>query len=226
MVNKCAAPGCDTGYKRAKKNEDPGPSDGDPGPSEEEHVSCFHFPSNEERMKIWESKVPREGFKATKYSVLYEKHSTPNDFQIESIEISNKWRAQKKGKTLQRNFLTEDTVPSLWPNCPQHLSNPQIYIRPTRLSTSSAREEKIASDIKLREEEEKLWDTYSSLDELGVKITNMNLPTGVQNIKHEHQHLYINITSEGESQIKYCLKILDTLEFEMWCNNKKLIIVQ
>ena len=54
-----------------------------PGPSEEEHVSCFHFPSNEERMKIWESKVPREGFKATKYSVLCKKHFTPNDFQIE-----------------------------------------------------------------------------------------------------------------------------------------------
>ena len=71
MVNKCAASGCDTGYKRAKKNEDP-------GPSEEEYVSCFHFPSNEERMEIWESKVPREGFKATKYSVLCEKHFTPN----------------------------------------------------------------------------------------------------------------------------------------------------
>ena len=64
---------------------------GDPCPSEEEHVSCFHFPSNEEIMKIWESKVPREGFKATKYSVLYEKHFTSNDFQIESIGISNKW---------------------------------------------------------------------------------------------------------------------------------------
>ena len=79
MVNKCAVPGCDTGYKRAKRNEDT-------GPNEEEYVSCFHFPcfhfpSNEERMKIWESKVPREGFKATKYSVLCEKHFTPNDFQ-------------------------------------------------------------------------------------------------------------------------------------------------
>ena len=172
-------------------------------------------------MKIWESKVPQEGFKATKNSVLWEKHFTLNDFQIESIDISNKWRAQKKGKMLQQKFPTEDAVPSLWPNCPQHLSKPQIYIRPTRLSTSSAREEKIASDIKLRKGEEKLWDTYSSLDELAVKITNMYLPTGVQKIKQEHQHLYINIRSEGEPHIKYCLKILDTLEFEMWCNNKK-----
>ena len=31
----------------------------------------------------------------------------------------------------------------------------------------------------------------------------------------------LNITNEGEPQIKYCLKILGTLEFEMWCNNKK-----
>ena len=106
----------------------------------------------------------------------------------------------------------------------QHLSKPQIYIRPTRLSISSAREEKIASDIKLREEEEKLWDTYSSLDELTVKITNMNFPKGVQKIKQENQHLYINITNEGEPQIKYCLKILDTLEFEMWCNNTTMIL--
>ena len=97
MVYKCAAPGCDTGYKRAKKN-------GDPGLSEEEHVSCFHFPSNEERMKIWESKVPREGFIATKYPVLCEKYFTPNDFQIESIDISNKWRAQKTAKMLRRKF--------------------------------------------------------------------------------------------------------------------------
>ena len=99
MVNKCATPGCDTGYKRAKKNEDN-------GPSEEEHDSCFQFPSNEERMKIWESKVPREGFKVTKYSVLCEKHFTPNDFLIESIEISNKWRAQKKGKTFSHHKST------------------------------------------------------------------------------------------------------------------------
>ena len=83
---------------------------------------------------------PREGFKATTYSVLCAKHFTPNDFQIENIDIPNKWRAQKKGKTLQRKFLTENAVPSLWPNCPQHLSRPQIYIRPT----SSAREENLS----------------------------------------------------------------------------------
>ena len=121
MVNKCAAPECDTGYKRAMKNEDP-------ASSEEEHVSCFHFPSNEERMKIWESKVPREGFKATKYSVLCAKHFTPNDFQIESIDISNKWRAQENGKTLQRKFLTEDTVLSLWPNCPHSICRNHKFI--------------------------------------------------------------------------------------------------
>ena len=74
MVNKSAAPGCDTGYKRAKKNEDP-------GPSEEEHGSCYHFPSNEERMKIWESKVPREGFKAKK---LYARNI--------SLLMISKWR--------------------------------------------------------------------------------------------------------------------------------------
>ena len=54
-----------------------------------------------------------------------------------------------------------------------------------------------------------VWDTYSSLDELAVKIRNMNLPTGVQRIKQEHQYLiYLNITNEGEPnegepQIKY-----------------------
>ena len=103
MANKCAAPGCDTGYKRAKKNEDTGPSEEEHGPSEEEHISCFHFPSNEERMKIWESKVSREGFKATKYSVLCEKHFTPNDFQIESIEISKNGELRKRGKRYSEN---------------------------------------------------------------------------------------------------------------------------
>ena len=73
---------------------------------------------------------------------------------------------------------TEDAVPSLWPNCPRHLSKPQIYIRPTKLSTSSAREEKIASEIKLREDEEKLWDTYSSLDELVVENNKYEFADG------------------------------------------------
>ena len=35
----------------------------------------------------------------------------------------------------------------------------------------------------LNDAKEKLWDTYSSLDDLVVKIKNMNLPPGVQNIK-------------------------------------------
>ena len=105
MVNKCAAPGFDTGNKRAKKNEDP-------DPSEEEHVSRFHFPSNEERMKIWESKVPREGFKATKYSVLCEKHFTPNDFQIESIDISNKMESSEKGENVTAKIKAKQIVSS------------------------------------------------------------------------------------------------------------------
>ena len=63
MVNKCAAPGCETGYKRAKKHEEP-------NPSKEERVSCFCLPSNEERKKIRESKVPWEGFKVKRYSDL------------------------------------------------------------------------------------------------------------------------------------------------------------
>jgi len=64
-----------------------------------------------------------------------------------------------------RGVLKPNTVPSVWPGCPEHLSKRTIE-RPTKMATSTAREE---NDSRIRKnliEMQTLQDAFNSLDEL------------------------------------------------------------
>jgi hypothetical protein len=129
MVNKYVAPSCVEQRKNKELDE---------RPAEEENISCFHFLTDEKQKSIWESKLPLKDFKSKQYTVLCEKHFAANDIQTVRCD-QNKSRLHTKDK-LVRKILKKDAVPSIWPSCSKYLSQRKPYVRPTKLSSSIARE--------------------------------------------------------------------------------------
>ena len=71
---------------------------------------------------------------------------------------------------MQRKELKDDAVPTIWPNCPNHLSKTAPLPRCTKLTSSSLRS-KLDNDReleRLRKEDER--DTFHSLEELDCKL--------------------------------------------------------
>ena len=123
MVNKCVAPGCKGGYDSSDNKT---------------VISTFRFPADESRRKIWTSRVPRLNWTPSNNSVLCEKHFEESCFKTERNDLKNDRRKQRKGE-LQRKELKDDAVPTIWPNCPNHLSKTAPSPR-TKLTSSFCRD--------------------------------------------------------------------------------------
>lgn len=78
------------------------------------------FPKDEERKKLWEVKIHRENFKATKSSRVCSKHFTPDCFDTE-----------KFGGT----WLKKNAVPTIF-DFPKHLVQKTVTRRPIVKKTS------------------------------------------------------------------------------------------
>ena len=127
--NRCCAPGCESGSFVYQ-----------------EKVSLHRFPKDRTRKKLWESKVPRINWTSSSNSRLCEKHFTADSYKQRREDKKNRWRLEKKGDDLFRKELREDAVPSLWPNCPEHLSKyspmPRTSQNSSGLQTSVVDDEK------------------------------------------------------------------------------------
>ena len=130
MVNKCAAYGCRSGYKK----KDVGEKGGD------EKVTFHSFPlQNKELCDRWLRANPRKDFVPTKHSRLCSLHFTPNDF-VEVHTDSNKRRDKSRGdEKLVKRYLKDDAVPSIFPSAPQYLSTAAQPPRTTHKATSASR---------------------------------------------------------------------------------------
>ena len=99
---------------------------------------------------------------------LCHKHFLPSDYE-EKHQSRNSTHRNSNGGIMQRGVLKPNTVPSVWPGCPEHLSKRTIE-RPAKMATSTAREE---NDSRIRKnliEMQTLQDAFNSLDELDANI--------------------------------------------------------
>ena len=132
MVNKCAAFGCRSGYK--KKDDEK--------VSHESHdkITFHSFPlHNKELCDRWLRANPRKDFVPTKHSRLCSLHFTPSDF-IEVHADSNKRRDKSRGdKKLAKRYLKDDAVPSVFPSAPSYFSTAVQPPRSTNKATSASR---------------------------------------------------------------------------------------
>ena len=138
MVNKCAAYGCRSGYKK----KDVGEKGGD------EKVTFHSFPlQNKELCDRWLRANPRKDFVPTTHSRLCSLHFTPNDF-VEVHTDSNKRRDKSRGdEKLVKRYLKDDAVPSIFPSAPQYLSTAAQPLRTTHKATSASRRQHEARSL-------------------------------------------------------------------------------
>ena len=208
MANKCVAPKYDANYKELKKNN-----------SKIRKRKVYSFPNDALLRKKWKNAVPRKNWSPTKNSVLCENHFLATDFKTERID-NNSSRKRKKGKELKRRVLRADTIPSQWPNCPPVLSKLPSKQRSTCRTSTSAREDARRVKEKLKEDKEREMDKFASLPELDQKLDPDMLSSEVIVSYTERPRMFLSVSQNGKPDIDYCLKVYDTLDFEMWCKGK------
>ncbi|XP_077520726.1 uncharacterized protein LOC144132290 [Amblyomma americanum] len=116
----CFAPGCTTGYVSARKKGN--------------KVSVFSVPNDEEKFRAWQKVIPRANKPVEKSSVLCELHFDERFIVRDYTHIVN-------GEVVKiprgRPCLSDDAVPTLFPNTPSYLSK---RLPPKRKSKTSSGE--------------------------------------------------------------------------------------
>ena len=146
MGRKCCAPKCRSGHKGKSKGG----------------ISMHKFRAE------WKSNFPRGDWKVTDQTFICSKHFTASDFITERRDSNTTRSTKKKDTELKYRFLKDDAYPTIYPNCPQYLSQKKPASRPSL--GSAAREFTIAK----REEEKKALelekDSVKSLNDVKDKL--------------------------------------------------------
>ena len=119
---------------------------------------------------------------------------------------------------LKRKRLKYDAIPPLRPNIFRHLSTVSKE-RPTRCPTGESRTKKAEEEERLRREKEIELDTFSCVREMDEKW-NKKLSPRVFLINQGTQ--FYCILKDGDSRVLYCLKIFESLRFEIWLIGNKI----
>jgi len=105
MPTTCWAPGCKSGY-RTKQNQS----------AEERHF--FNAPKDHVRLLAWKKGIPRAGELTSKHHLC--------DLHFEERFILKKYSYVINGQTVEMDRgtwkLTDNAVPSIFPNVPKYLS--------------------------------------------------------------------------------------------------------
>ncbi|XP_077513304.1 uncharacterized protein LOC144124486 [Amblyomma americanum] len=113
----CFAPGCASGYVSSRKKD--------------KKASVFSAPIDEERFKAWQRAIPRADRPLEKTSVLCELHFEPRFIVRDYTHIVNGGVVKiPRG----RPCLSEDAVPTIFPNTPHYLSKKLPQKRLSRTS--------------------------------------------------------------------------------------------
>ena len=141
MVDKCAAFGCKSGYKRKEEA------------NAEIKITFHKFPlANTELYDRWIKANPCEDFTPSKSSRMCPLHFHPGDF-IEKRTDSNAARKRQKstklGDALFHCYLTDGVVPSIFSNAPKFLSTNTAYAGEIISATASSRQEQDAHRMNL-----------------------------------------------------------------------------
>ena len=105
MVNKCCAPGCNTGYNNTKAVG----------------VTMHKFPSSPVMRKKWINAIHRENFTPGQTARVCSLHFHESDF-IRYRSDSNSRRVKSKISALAKAYLKKEAIPSVFPNLPCYLS--------------------------------------------------------------------------------------------------------
>ncbi|XP_049816486.1 uncharacterized protein LOC126263437 [Schistocerca nitens] len=103
MVYKCCVPRCNGNYPNGPK------------------VHVFSFPNDENLRRKWIAAIHRDAFSPTKYSKVCELHF-PKENVLKHTECFDETTGRKIVAPLYTPRLRAQSVPSIFPNCPQYLT--------------------------------------------------------------------------------------------------------
>ena len=170
MSTTCVATNCKSGYRPYQKK------------SPDEKYSWHKFPSvkdNIELRKLWIAPILRGEAHGKEYippddARLCDKHFHPSDFELMRQNV-NVTRKNSNDGFMKNAQLKQDTVHSVWPGCPAHLTKTRSG-RPTKLSRVDHESALAAHEL----EEGMRQGTFSSLDGLVEKIDSVTLPNNIR----------------------------------------------
>ena len=115
-----------------------------------------------------------------------------------------------------RKIIKPAVLPSIWPNYPTHMSKERKK-RPTQHSSSEKRERRDLEAKLLAAESEEKADEILRLQD----ISKVNAENTLM-LKPAKSIAFIHILLEITPKVKYCLKVGENSEFEMWHNEKQI----
>ena len=191
----CCAPGCNSGKAKCQEKV------------------TFH------RLKdIWVSKVPLENWTPPSDARICSKHFTPSSYKTERVDSKNQWRLKKTGTDLLKTSLKPDAVPSIWPNCPEHLTklppNPRNSKNSTGLRTTLVEnevlpEERVPEEVPIGPIEVVNLSTIFDFDD---NLDTQKLPPTVTYICKGNKRIFLNIDYDNDQPvIKYSVSLDEEL---------------
>jgi len=211
MVNKCAAFGCTSGYKR----KDQQPDDAIGG----QKITFHSFPLHDKQLcEKWVRANPRKDFVPSKNSKLCSLHFQAADFvdvHKDTNKQRNKARADKK---LRKRYLKDDAVPSIFTNVPEYLSSAGSSRRTTVKATSAQRRQHEAATMQQLEETfrkeddvadasitdiaERLQDeTATTLQGFTISVVNQTLLIYLLEINNDVPHIRASILVKSDHSL-------------------------
>lgn len=160
MPQKCCVPGCNGNYKNGPK------------------VHVFGFPKDVNLRQKWLKAIPRDNFEPTNNTKVCEAHF-PEGSIIKSTTVQDSNTGKIFTIELLKPRLREDSIPSIFLNCPSYLSK-NVKIRPSKdeklknideLNLSRALE---ISKIEFEEHEKN--SHFDNFEEFIVKFSKFKLP--------------------------------------------------
>lgn len=163
MVYKCSAFGCKSG---STNNEDSG-------------ISFHRYPLEDKALLAkWIQNNPRKNFAPTNQSKLCSIHFNESDFINDSRDSNNRRKRSRTISSLQRRYLKQSAIPTIFPNAPKYLSSVKTE-RPTSTSTSAARLKSVNDRLENLETSFLQSDQIAgfSLFEINEKLRNESIPS-------------------------------------------------
>ena len=139
-----------------------------------------------------------------------------DDF-VEASTDTNTYRKRKKKRegllTSKRKQLKKCAIPSLWSECPEHLSKTPKK-RPTKCSSQESRTLTCELLKQQKKQENIQLDTFSSIVEMDQKMKSKCSLLGIIQAEKGDAFHFLSLM-DGEPRVKYCLRVLESFTFEI-----------
>ena len=161
-------------------------------------------------------KIPRKIWRWNNNHRLCSRHFSADDYKVGSLD-TNARRRIKKDQQVRRKILKNNSVPSIWPGFPSHLTK-TTKPRSTKLTSSTYRREQASLIVELN-------DSFGDLKGIHEKVPISDLPKGVHKVFEQGSHLsFIKLSFEHKPRVEYCLRIHPSLEYQVWVRDTQLSV--